>query len=279
MATHPYRVDYHAHTVLCSHAHGTVDDYLERAQALGLSEFGFSEHSHWMVKTGSRKLAPTPEEMQTYLQWMDERRAFWNGEDGRPKLRVGLEADWVPERLEEALAFIASYPFDYVIGSVHHVRHPRYPDQWVIGWGYEAEDARAICETYFEEMAKLAESGLCDILAHLDVIRRGAKLPPEGVLPYLEPIVPRIAASGVAVEINTSGRDHMLLLGEPNTFFPSREALGMLVDAGVPITFGSDSHAPGHVGRYLEIAMDWLRDAGAKSFARFEGRKMFEVEL
>ncbi len=266
-------VDYHSHTVLCHHASGTVDEYLERASELGIDEFGFSEHSTWMKKVNARKLCPSHEEMKTYLGWMDERRAQYDGTGGKLKLRVGLEADWVPDRLDEALEFIASYPFDYVYGSVHHLPDPE-TGNWVGAWWFETDNLDLMYRTYFAEIEKLAASGMCDILAHIDVIRRSGRVPEIGVLPYVEEILPTLITSGVAVEINTSGKDHL-----NGDFFPVEPVLKRLVEAKVPITFGSDSHAPSHVGRYFDDAVAFLKKCGGKEFVRFEGRKKIPTPL
>ena len=39
------RVDLHNHTILCNHATGTVDEYVERAIELGIDEYGFADHA------------------------------------------------------------------------------------------------------------------------------------------------------------------------------------------------------------------------------------------
>ena len=39
------RVDLHNHTVLCNHATGSVDEYIEKAIELGINEYGFSCHA------------------------------------------------------------------------------------------------------------------------------------------------------------------------------------------------------------------------------------------
>ena len=39
------RVDLHNHTILCNHAEGSVDEYVERAIELGIDEYGFSDHA------------------------------------------------------------------------------------------------------------------------------------------------------------------------------------------------------------------------------------------
>ncbi|MBI5153663.1 histidinol-phosphatase [Candidatus Poribacteria bacterium] len=266
-------VDYHNHTVLCHHATGTPREYLERARQLGLREFGFSEHSPWMVRADPRNLCPSAWEAERYLRWMDELRAEFSGSNGGPTLRVGLEADWVPDRLDEARAFIAAYPFDYVHGSVHHITDPG-SGQWISAWWFPTQDVEAVYRTYFDAVADLARSGLCDILSHLDVVRRSMRLPPGGVVPQVERILPAIVESGCAVEINSSGKDH------PNgDFFPCREVLALLVEAGVPITFGSDGHAVEHVGRYREEVIACLRSCGGREFVRFEQRRKIPTPL
>ena len=37
-------IDYHLHTVYSHHAVGTIDDYLRRAEELGIKEVCFTEH-------------------------------------------------------------------------------------------------------------------------------------------------------------------------------------------------------------------------------------------
>ncbi|MCB2154040.1 histidinol-phosphatase [bacterium] len=267
------RVDYHAHTPLCHHAYGDPRDYAERAADLGLDEFGFSEHSYWMTMLGERRLAPSREEMQRYLAIMDELREDYDGKLGRPLLRVGLEADWVPKRFDEAMKFIESYPFDYVLGSVHHLLDPS-AGTMVSTWGFLSQDIESVYDVYFTEVGRLARSGLCDILAHLDVIRRSGSVPKQGVLPFVDRILPDILEGDVAVEINTSGRDH-----RNRDFFPCRPVLELLVQAGVPITFGSDSHTPEQVGRYFDEAVEYLRSCGGTEFARFDKRQRIMTPL
>ena len=42
-------VDFHSHTTRCCHASGSMEAYVEQALAKGIQEFGFSDHSHWML--------------------------------------------------------------------------------------------------------------------------------------------------------------------------------------------------------------------------------------
>lgn len=267
-------VDYHNHTVLCRHAVGSVDEYLERATEIGLEEFGFAEHSFWMAaQTRDVRLCPLLEEMPTYFEWMDSRRRLYNGSNGKPVLRVGMEADWIPEKAGEAAEYLATYPFDYVIGSVHHVRHPRTGD-WILSWSFGEMDREEQIRLYFEAMRQMVRARFCNIIGHIDVIRRGTKITDEELLAHVETILPDIVESGVTVEINTSGTDHGV-----GSSFPGKLLLKRLVDAGVPITFGSDSHSPQTVGRYFEEAVAELKECGATTYRRFERGKSSDYAL
>jgi histidinol-phosphatase (PHP family) len=48
---------------------------------------------------------------------------------------------------------------------------------------------------------------------------------------------------------------------------------------GVPVTLGSDAHAPTEVGYCFDEARTTLRAVGYERLAWFEGRKMTEVPL
>ncbi|MCK4440827.1 MAG: PHP domain-containing protein, partial [Sulfurovaceae bacterium] len=39
------RIDLHNHTILCNHATGTIEEYIQRAIELGVDIYGFSEHA------------------------------------------------------------------------------------------------------------------------------------------------------------------------------------------------------------------------------------------
>ena len=72
----------------------------------------------------------------------------------------------------------------------------------------------------------------------------------------------------VTVEINTSGYDYPA--GET---YPSPDYLKILREYNVPVTLGSDSHKPSHVGRHFEKAVGVLREAGYDEIAFYRQRK------
>ena len=52
-----------------------------------------------------------------------------------------------------------------------------------------------------------------------------------------------------------------------------------LASRGVPLTLGSDAHAPHQVGRHFEKALEGLRKAGVKELVRFKRRRMVAVPV
>jgi len=82
------------------------------------------------------------------------------------------------------------------------------------------------------------------------------------------------AESGVAFEINTSGKDRPC--GE---FFPGDELLKAFCKAGVPVTLGSDSHMKEQIGRHFGEARTILKEIGYTTITRFRNRKREPVSF
>src|SRR5207247_6052216 len=117
---------------------------------------------------------------------------------------------------------------------------------------------------YFETLARAARSGLFDSLSHPDLVKifgdRAAGFD------YAE-IADAIAESGVAVEVSTAG------LRKPvGELYPHPDFLVSCRERGVPVTTGSDAHAPDVVGRDFDRARELLSAAGYETVTVFERR-------
>ena len=94
--------------------------------------------------------------------------------------------------------YLARYPFDFLVGSVH----------WIGGWGYDRRGVeyeydrrgtRRAYEDYFALELALAASGIVDILAHVDAIKKPARFLDELPIELYQPVVEAAATSGTAV--------------------------------------------------------------------------------
>jgi histidinol-phosphatase (PHP family) len=250
--------DYHSHHFRCGHATGQISDYIDAAIAIGLSEFGVSDHGPAYFLPGDHALPGTQmarSEVPHYVREALEQKAAYAG---RIEVKVGVEADFI-EGQEAILAeILESQPFDYALGSVHYVGTSSIfnKKRWA------AENAEETYTEYYRLVRAAAASGLFDILSHLTAIESyGPPVPDELAERLYPPVADAVAAGGCIVEINTSGYRKM---GgdEP---FPSRRMLRCLIKAGVPLTFGSDCHNPGEVGYGHERVLSLLRELGVRT--------------
>ena len=76
------------------------------------------------------------------------------------------------------------------------------------------------------------------------------------------------------MELNTAG-----LRKECREIYPSPIIVRLASDLGVPITFGSDAHAPNEVGLNFAEAVQSARSAGYTEYSRFSGRQRQVAKL
>lgn len=88
-------IDLHNHTTRCCHATGTMDAYVERAMSLGLRDFGFSDHSHWMLRGTGKRYSMLAEELDAYVADVQQLQSRYNRDGTAPfNIRLGMEMDF-----------------------------------------------------------------------------------------------------------------------------------------------------------------------------------------
>ena len=255
--------DYHMHTPLCRHATGEPVDYARRAVELGLTEIGFSDHS------------PMPrddfDEWRMFDRQLDEYVAkVRHAQKAFPRLaiRLALEVDFLPGQEDWIRRLAARHPWDYFIGSVHYVS-----DSWDIDNPAKLSEWRKrnpfeVWTTYFERLTLASASGLFDIIGHADLPKKFGIRPAQDCTPLYEMFLEAAAVAGCAIELNTAG-----LRKDCREIYPGHELLRIAFKKNVPITFGSDAHAPDEVGMNFGEAIDLARAAGYTTACRFERRQ------
>lgn len=254
-------VDYHAHTRYCHHATGEMEEYVVRAIELGLSEFGFAEHMPVMPQP---ELCLSYEDLPNYYRdVMNLREAY----SGSITIRIGAEVDILPEKYNEIRQILNDYAFDYVIGSLHYLDEWPFDQEEYIN-GFQEGGLDKQYQSFFNRIIEIASCGLCDILGHVDNLKRMGFPPPKNPHPYYRKIIEVVGDHGLTVELNTAGLDAPI-----KEMYPSPAFLRMLIAAGIPITLGSDAHAPDQVGRYFSHARTMLKEFGLKKIRIYRHRK------
>lgn len=247
--------DYHTHTVRCGHASGTPAEYVAAAKAAGLLAIGCADHLP-LLPVHDPELSMKACQLGGYVAEVQGLQAEYPG-----FVLLGIEADYRPDTVDEVRALLAGRPFDYVIGSVHHLGDWGFDDPRQVH-RYEHADIDDMWADYFDLVGDAAETGLFTIMGHMDLVKKFGYRATRTLDVELDRLLERLARTGVAVEINTAG------LHKPvKEAYPSPGILRKLREAEVPITFGSDAHRPEEVGRDFAHAVDLARTAGYDSFA------------
>lgn len=261
--------DYHMHTPLCRHAVGEPRELAVQAIAIGLTEIGFSDHSP-MPEDDFDDWRMRAADLESYVHAVEAaRREF-------PELtiKLGLEVDYLPGREEWVRQLAGRYPWDYFIGSVHYVSpgwaidNPQRLSEW------RTRDPLEVWTAYFDRLTMAAASGLFDILGHVDLCKKFSFYPERDCTALYTRFLAAARRTGVAIELNTAG-----LRKDCREIYPSRKILELAFQAGVPITFGSDAHAPGEVGMDLGEAVEMARATGYTHYYTFTERRGKAVAL
>ena len=261
--------DYHMHTPLCRHAFGEPTEYAARAVEVGIEEIGFSDHSP-MSRDGFDDWRMRREQLGEYVAAVEKARR----EHPNLRIKLALEVDFLPGHESWIRELAAAHPWDYLIGSVHYVAgtwdidNPHKLAQW------RGRDPYEIWSAYCERLILAAESCLFDIIGHADLAKKFAIYPERNCLPLFRRFLEAARAAGTAIELNTAG-----LRKDCHEIYPSPAILAVAHELGVPITFGSDAHAPGEVGADFEAAVALAREAGYTHTLRFSRRRATTVPI
>jgi len=266
---------------------GHIDRYVEVALSRGVTEIGFTEHLYrcveadvvlgrWWERDGDPRLMAEMEawvrsernlSLTRYVEVVLDAKAR-----GLP-VKLGLEVDFVPGTEDAVLELLSGIPFDYLVGSVH----------WIGAWNFMRDTAaaefarrgvRRAFEEYFALETTLAASGIVDVLAHADVIKRSGLRPDSGAADLYGPVVAAAVRSGTAVEVSSAGLRHHVA-----ELFPAAAFLERFRAAGVPITLASDGHMPEDAGWGHDAVVRAARQAGYTTYLRFEARRRIETPL
>lgn len=267
-STFPALPDYHTHNRLCKHADGQPIDYARMAATRGLPALAATDHCPTDDGFGHSHRMPISA-FPTYQQWVLDARAA-----SSIPILFGVEADYY-RGCERFLApWLEKHPLDVVLGSVHMLSDgvATPTDARPLNDG-SAPDV--IWRTYFQLIGELADTGLYDIVAHLDLPKRYAPRISDALLrEYALPALDRIARANMAIEINTSGLFH-----DHGECYPSLPLLAWARERGVGLSFGSDSHSPDRVGTGFDIALQMARDVGYTTSRHYTKRTFTEHPL
>jgi histidinol-phosphatase (PHP family) len=272
----PGYVDLHVHSTCSADGGSSIAEHARRAATLGLAEVGFCEHMDFDPRDhGSFFLDPAG-----YAREITVARAMVP----EVRLRQGVEITYQAYLEAEIRSWLAGWPWDYVVTSVHLVD---YADGWTLVSERNASQAyfgthsqRQSYLPYFEQLLQAARSGLGDVLGHFDLVKRYGvghygPLEPADFEEEIRAVLRAAVDGGMGLEINTSG-----LRQPPGEPYPALAVLRWYHELGGGIlTLGSDAHDASYLGVGIVEAMDLAQAAGFGAVAAFEGREVRWIDL
>jgi histidinol-phosphatase (PHP family) len=239
--------------------------YAEVAEARGLRGIIFT--CHCPLPDGiSAAVRMAPEQFDDYVDLVARAREAFAG---RVDVRLGLESDFYPGVEPWLEKLHARATLHHVLGSVH-TQVPEYRARYFRGNWFEYQ------QTYFEHLALAAETGLYDTIAHPDLVKNES--PASWLLARIEPFIQRaldrIAVTGVAMELNTSGVNKAL--PEMN---PGRRMLELMHERGIPVVIGADAHRPQQVAAGYADGLRQLEEVGYREISFFLDRRRQTVPI
>jgi histidinol-phosphatase (PHP family) len=260
-----------------------LESYCATAAARGISQIAITEHSHrfcriidhvlpeWRRPTTGAIAEATEHvlaveggaDLDSYVA------ALVAAQDLGLPLLIGLEVDYLPGAMPAMAEVLAEYPFDVLLGSVHWL------DAWLFdAYGidafaaqWEKRDTDAVFAQYVDSVLDLAQTGVVDVLAHLDVIKVAGYEAPS-LEEHEARLVAGLTDADVVIEFSSAG------LRKPVAdTYPSRRLLDALLDVGVDLTTASDGHDVDEIGLGFEVLTEALNARGVEQLTTFRRRK------
>jgi histidinol-phosphatase (PHP family) len=251
------KVDLHNHTVLCNHATGSVNEYVEAAIVQETKYFGFSDHAPMKFDPQYRMEFS---QMDLYEQWIQEAKERYQG---KINVLLGYEVDYLPGFMDER---VLKRPCDYLIGSIHFIDEWGFDNPEYIH-RYDGMDMDTLYARYFQLVEDMAMSGKFDIAGHLDLLKVFKFFPKTDIRILASNALKAIKKANMVIEINVSGLRKPVAEAYPSPLL--LESIAML---DIPITFSSDAHRPDQVGLFTDESEALARSFGYSECATYCNR-------
>jgi len=243
-----------------------IENYCEKGVQLGLTEICFTthlevdphrKHIDWFVRCNNQIIKMND------LTWLDHyfHELSLAQSKYRPGLSVkaGIEVGFEPDQEKYIDRILSSYPFDFVLGSVHCLNHIAISSRKECSRYFAGKSDTHVAGDYFKKLDQAVKTNLFDGIAHIDLYRRYGLAYLKNVdylhCGYIESIFVYMARNNIALEINTSGLRRGL-----GDLHPSELLLKAAVENDIELyTIGSDAHSVGELGQGLDQAEDLLK--------------------
>lgn len=265
------KADIHTHTMF-SHAVNSVAEMYEAAKEKGLEIYGFSEHSPRPAGY-SYPSDYQPKLLAAFPTYISEVQTLCRNSVS-PKVLLGLEVDFIPDETEFMQKAVSSADYDYIIGGLHFQGSWGF-DSSLKDWEPKSSAERyAVYAQYYEDLYKMSESGLVDIVAHpdlvkmftLDTFNSWLELPTS--VDLVRRALESIKQRDLIMEVSSAG------VRKPcNEPYPGPKIMKMAAEIGLKISISSDAHATSQIAFAFDQIEDYVKSFGFREYHVVEKRQ------
>jgi len=247
--------DAHIHIEARPYTKAWIDRFVHQAVVMKLNEIYLLEHAYRF-----HEFAPMFDHVRTYSDDQKDWHARRVGQlklkqytdlitamreyDFPVRIKWGLEVCYFPEHETAIKTLAASFPFDFITGSVH----------WIDGFGFDHQAAwwnninvNAAYTRYYELMIDLVNSGLFSNLAHPDSIKCFGNTTNLDLTETYKQLADALNRQNMTAEQN----DGLHLNYGHREMGMNASMLHIFKENNVRIVFASDAHKPEDVGKNI----------------------------
>ncbi|MEP7071325.1 MAG: histidinol-phosphatase HisJ family protein [Verrucomicrobiota bacterium] len=237
-----------------------LQPWVDSARAKGLREIAFTDHDRYHAGID--------------FDVLDELRV----QNPDIAIRAGIELDNDPTTGAAGRAWVEKHwdRLDFVLGSVHYLTNPEQMfDSVPAGAGqFEGRDVDEIYADYFGRVQAMAESGLVDCLAHLDLVKIHGHRPRAANRDYLERTLDGIAERKLSLELSTAGWRKPI-----NEHYPTDDIITLAFAKGISFTTASDAHSSAQLGEHYDRLAERIAAAGIRQICIYDRHRAIASAL
>lgn len=268
--------DYHLHCLPYSpDAKTSMAELFRGASEHGMTHICLTNHIEDCVWEPDLECLPPFRAWDELFEEFEREKAVFQG---KMDIRLGAELSAPHYKPEEGRALYEHPGLDFVIGSIHNLRHTK--DFYFYEFPKDFENLRPDVEKYLDEYIELAGAGMCDVLGHIGYMQRYMARQGTGfnIMMFedrLRELFKVCVHHGVGIEVNTSGlRDKL------QNFIPQPEVLKLYREKGGElITAGSDAHSAAGAGEGIREAYELMKAVGFKYVCLYKEHKPEFIRL
>ncbi len=239
--------NYHTHTYLCSHASGTMEEYVLRAIDCGITHMGFSDHIPYISLNGkeTKYRIPTAHTPIYFKKINDLKKKYGDKID----IKIGFEMEYYRNHFKKMFDFAKKSGAEYLILGEHHVddesisiHHTMVPC-----------NSHKRLSKYANLVVEAIETKVFTYIAHPDVYNFGGDND-DFYIKEMRKICVASKKHNIPLEIN--------LLGiRENRTYPKEIFWQIAGEEQCPVTFGFDAHdvLSAYDADSIIIAKEWVK--------------------